>query len=95
MFLLFIFFRVVFYFSLFNKFACFIVVHIYLFAKFERFQMSEIAVGSLFRVVGGALAGGVLLRVPGIHRGRMVPWFLYLSGGGGCAEKHGFCRSFT
>ena len=51
--------------------------------------MSEIAVGSLFRVVGGALSGGVLLRVPGIHRGRMVPWFLYLPRDGGCAEKHG------
>ena len=55
---------------------------------------SEIAVGSLFRVTGGALTGGVLLRVPGLQRGRMVPWFLYLSNSGGCAEKHGLSKMY-
>ena len=56
---------------------------------------SEIAVGSLFRVTGGALAGGVLLRVPGLQRGRMVPWFLYLPSGGGCAEKSWFVEDVS
>ena len=46
------------------------------------FAMSEIAVGSLFRVFGGALAGGALLRIYGIQRGRMVPLFLYVPRGG-------------
>ena len=57
--------------------------------------MSEIAVGSLFRVVAGALAGGVLLRIHGIQRGRMVPWFLYVPRDGGCAEKLGLSKLYV
>ena len=56
--------------------------------------MSEIAVGSLFRVVAGDLAGGVLLRIHGIQRGRMVPWFLYVPRGGGRAERLGLSKLY-
>ena len=52
-------------------------------------------VGSLFRVVAGALAGGVLLRIHGIQRGRMVPLFLYVPRDGGGAERLGLSKPTT
>ena len=65
------------------------------FARFSGlFAMSEIAVGSLFRVVAGAMAGGVLLRIHGIQRGRMVPWFLYVPRDGGGAERLGLSKLY-
>ena len=58
------------------------------------FAMSEIAVGSVFRVFGGALAGGALLRIYGIQRGRMVPLFLYVPRGEGRAERIGLSKMY-